>query len=202
QQRWHLQPQGALAITMPGASSEPDRYRYDPADPTPAVGGNVLGAQQRMGQKDNRALEARRDVLVYTSDPLEQDMEVIGPVSADLYVGSSLEHTDFFARLCVVEPSGRSLNLCDNILRLTPDAIPAADADGARHIQIDLWPTAYRFRRGQRIRVQVSSGAHPRFARNAGSGEPVATATTLRVAEQTVYHDAAHPSAVLLPVVG
>lgn len=201
QQRWSLQAHGALSLAAPNATetSEPDRYRYDPADPTPAVGGNSLGAPQRMGQRDNRALEARPDVLVYTSEPLRQDLEVIGPVTADLYVASSLDHTDFFARLCVVEPSGKSLNLCDGILRLTPDN-PAPDRDEIRHIQIALWPTAYRFRRGQRIRAQVSSGAHPRFARNTGSGEPLATATKLLVADQTIYHDAAHPSAFILPV--
>ena len=203
QQRWHLQPNGALATTTPTAA-EPDCYRYDPADPTPAVGGNSLGAPKRMGPQDNRALEARRDVLVYTSDPLEREMEIIGPVTADLYVRSSLEYTDFFARLCVVEQSGKSVNLCDGILRLTPESeAPASDApasDGVRHIHIALWPTAYQFRKGQRLRVQVSSGAHPRFARNPGSGEPVATATKLFVADQAVYHDPDHPSAILLPV--
>ncbi len=200
-QRWHLQPGGALAEVPPPAS-EPDRYRYDPADPTPAVGGNSLGAPQHMGAKDNRKLEARQDVLVYTSAVLERDMEVIGPVVADLYVRSSLEHTDFFARLCVVEPSGKSINLCDGIVRLTPDSQPAPEADGVRHLQLDLWPTAYRFRTGQRIRVQVSSGAHPRFVRNLGTGEPLATATKMLVADQAVYHDPEHPSAILLPVLG
>lgn len=198
QQRWHLQPQGGLAPAVPPAS-EPDHYRYDPANPTPAVGGNSLGTRQRMGQRDNRALEVRDDVLVYTTEPLQQDLEVIGPVTADLYVSSSLQYTDFFARLCVVEPSGKSLNLCDGLLRLTPEQY-APDADGVRHIQVALWPTAYHFRRGQRMRVQVSSGAHPRFVRNLGTGEPVATATKMLAAEQTVYHDGAHPSAVILPV--
>ena len=199
--RWSLRPNGGLTTTAPDATdtTEPDRYRYDPADPTPAVGGNSLGAPARMGQHDNRALEARPDVLVYTSKPLAREMEVIGPVTADLYVSSSLDHTDFFARLCVVEPSGKSLNLCDSILRLTPEN-STPDADGVRHIQIALWPTAYRFRPGQRIRVQVSSGAHPRFARNTGTGEELATATKLLVADQAVYHDAAHPSAITLPV--
>jgi uncharacterized protein len=199
--RWSLRPNGALTTTPPDATdtTEPDRYRYDPADPTPAVGGNSLGLPARMGQHDNRALEARPDVLVYTSRPLARDMEVIGPVNADLYVASSLDHTDFFVRLCVVEESGKSLNLCDSILRLTPENF-APDPDGVRHIQIALWPTAYRFRRGQRVRVQVSSGAHPRFARNTGTGEPQATATKLLVADQAVYHDPAHPSAITLPV--
>ena len=197
-ERWHLQPGGALAPAAP-PDSEPDHYRYDPSDPTPAVGGNSLGAQQHMGAKDNRKLEARKDVLVYTSAVLEQDLEVIGPVTADLYVRSSLEYTDFFARLCVVEASGKSVNLCDTILRLTPGSV-TPEADGSLHLQLDLWPTAYRFQRGQRIRVQISSGAHPRFVRNLGTGEPMATSTKLVIADQTVYHDPQHPSAVLLPV--
>ncbi|HLX56473.1 MAG TPA: CocE/NonD family hydrolase [Ktedonobacteraceae bacterium] len=197
-ERWYLQADGGLALTLPLAS-QPDRYRYDPADPTPAVGGNSLGAAKHMGPKDNRSLEARSDVLVYTSTVLEQDMEIIGPVTAELYVHSSLEHTDFFVRLCVVEESGKSINLCDSILRLTSGSIPP-EPDGSLHISIQVWPTAYHFRRGQRIRVQVSSGAHPRFVRNSGSGEPLATGTKLCVADQSIYHDPEHPSAILLPV--
>ena len=198
-ERWYLQPEGGLALTTPPVS-EPDQYRYDPSDPTPAVGGNSLGSRKHMGAKDNRKLESRADVLVYTSAVLDHDVEVIGPLTADLYVRSNLQHTDFFARLCVVEPSGKSINLCDGILRLTPDCI-VPQADGSLHIQINIWPTAYHFSRGQRIRLQVSSGAHPSFVRNPGTGEPLATATKLRVADQTVYHDPDRPSSIVLPVV-
>jgi uncharacterized protein len=197
-ERWYLQANGELAPTAPLAS-EPDRYRYDPADPTPAVGGNSLGAAKHMGPKDNRSLEARADVLVCTSAALEQDMEVVGPVGAELYVRSSLEHTDFFVRLCVVEASSKSINLCDGILRLTPGSV-SPEPDGSLHISINVWPTAYHFRKGERIRIQVSSGAHPRFVRNSGSGEPLTTGTKLFVADQIVYHDPEHPSAILLPV--
>jgi putative CocE/NonD family hydrolase len=196
-ERWYLQPGGGLAPTVP-ASSEPDRYRYDPADPTPSLGGNYLGGFA--GAKDNRRLEVRPDVLVYTSDVLREPLEVIGPLSAELYVRSSLEHTDFFVRLCVVEPSGRSTNLCDGIIRLAPGSA-SSDVAGVRRVQIEIWPTAYRFRPGQRLRVQVSSGAHPRFVRNLGAGESIATATTMRVAEQEIFHDAARPSHITLPVV-
>ncbi len=197
-EQWFLQPDGGLAQTPP-AVSDPDQYRYNPADPTPAVGGNSLG--KYMGKKDNRQLEARRDVLVYTSPALQRDLEIIGPVHAELYVRSSLDYTDFFARLCVVERSGRSLNLCDGIIRVTPES-PAAtrQEDGVLFVKLELWPTANRFKRGQRIRLQVSSGAHPRFARNPGSGERVGEETTLKLAEQTVYHDPAHPSSITLPV--
>jgi putative CocE/NonD family hydrolase len=151
------------------------------------------------GQKHTRAMAARPDVLTYTSSPLDRDVEAIGPVSAELFVRSSLEHTDFFARLCDVEPSGKSMNVCDGLLRLVPGR-PAPEPDGCLKVAIDLWPTAYRFRRGHQLRLQVSSGAFPRWARNLGSGEPLATATTLRVADQEVYHDPAHPSAIVLPI--
>lgn len=200
--RWHLHSGGGLSLSLSmaaPAASDPDRYRYDPADPTPAVGGSALSSNS--GPKDNRALEARKDVLVYSSDPLEKDVEVIGPVQAELYVQSSLEHTDFFARLCDVDPSGRSVNVCDGLVRLAPGrSASRAGADGCVRVCIDLWPTAHRFRRGHRIRAQVSSGAHPRFARNLGSGEPLATGTTLKAAEQAVFHDPDHPSAFILPV--
>jgi len=200
-QRWHLQKNRGLS-PKPPEMSDPDHYRYDPADPTPAVGGVSLS--QNTGPKDNRTLEARSDVLSYTSEPLDRDIEIIGNVSAEIFVQSSLEHTDFFARLCDVDASGKSINVCDGLLRLRDAAgqagNPPAEADGSRRVCIDLWATAYRFQRGHRIRLQVSSGAHPRFARNPGSGEPLATATMLKVAEQTVFHDPAHPSAIVLPV--
>jgi putative CocE/NonD family hydrolase len=195
-ERWHLQPGGGLSTKVP-AESAPDHYRYEPADPTPSVGGTSLS--QNSGPMDNRALEARADVLVYTSAPLDRDVEAIGPVTAELYAKSSLEHTDFFVRLCDVHPSGKSINICDGVRRLEPGG-PSSNTDGCNPITLELWPTAHRFKRGHRIRVQVSSGAHPRFARNLGSGEPLATGTTLTPADQSVFHDPAHPSAVILPI--
>ena len=195
-ERWHLHGAGRLAPEVPGGSP-PDRYHYNPADPTPAVGGPLFG--RGAGPVDNRRLEARPDVLVYTSAPLQRDLEVLGQVEAELWVRSSLEHTDFFARLCDVEPSGKSVNISDALLRVSPGS-PEPEADGTLHLRIELWPTAHRFRRGHRLRVQVSSGAHPRFARNTGSGEPLATATRLAAADQEVFHDTLRPSAVVLTV--
>jgi uncharacterized protein len=196
EQRWHLQPEGVLASGLSGPS-EPDRYRYDPADPTPNLGGPV-GYTGR-ARVDNRILEARDDVLTYTSAPLADDLEVIGEATADLYVRSSLEHTDFFARLCEVDPAGRSVNVCDALLRLIPGQ-PGPEPDGAIRVRLPLWAAAHRFRRGHRLRLQVSSGAHPRYVRNTGTGEPLGTATTLLAADQQVYHDPDHPSGIVLPV--
>jgi putative CocE/NonD family hydrolase len=192
---WYLQEGGGLAAEFP-ADSEPDRYRYDPADPTPNLGGVVLG--RGGGVRDNRALEKRSDVLLYTSEPMCRNFEVIGPVYAELYARSNLKHTDFFVRLCDVHPSGKSMNICDGIRRLRPKR-PKPEPDGCLCVKIEMWPTAYCFRRGHRIRLQVSSGAHPRYARNTGSGERIGEATRLEMAEQTVFHDPAHPSAIILP---
>ena len=194
--RWHLHPGGVLHPRAP-VPSAPDRYRYDPSEPTPSVGGTLLA--RTGGPRDNRALERRTDVLVFSSAVLVRDLEVIGPVSAELHVRSSLGHTDFFVRLCDVEPAGKSLNVCDGLVRVTPASIRTG-ADGIAVIHVPLWPAAHVFRRGHRLRMQVSSGAHPRFARNLGGGEPLPTAVTMHSADQEVWHDRAHPSAIVLPV--
>jgi putative CocE/NonD family hydrolase len=191
-QRLHLQPGGALDTGLP-QSSPPDGYRYDPADPTPAVGGVRMAFGEKAGRVDNTALEARPDVLTYTTPPLDSDVEVVGEVSAEIFFRSSLPYADVFVRLCDVDADGRSTNVCDGLISLT-------GADEPTRATVALWPTAYRFERGHRIRVQVSSGAFPRYNRNPGTGEPRATATTLRAADQQVFHDPQHPSAVILPI--
>jgi hypothetical protein len=198
-QSWYLQPGHALAPQPPGVgqAGQPDRYRYDPANPTPTVGGSSLS--QNSGPRDNRTVEARDDMLVYTSPGLDRDMEVIGAVRAELYVKSSLERTDFFVRLCDVGPKGKSINISDGLIRLRPGQ-PVVGDDGVWKVCVELWSTAHCFLKGHRIRVQVAGGSHPRFVRNTGTDEPLATATTLVAADHTVYHDSAHPSALILPV--
>lgn len=192
--RWHLHPNGKLATDTPPVS-EPDHYHYNPYDPTPSIGGASMA--KSTGPKDNRSLEARPDVLIYTSAPLEHDQEYIGLVTAELYVQSSRAHTDFFARLCDVDPSGKSINITDQLCRLVPGR-PEPEPDGTLKLMIELWPMAYRFKKGHRLRLQVSSGAFPRWTRNPGTDEPLATARSLHPADQTVFHDPAHPSALIL----
>jgi putative CocE/NonD family hydrolase len=182
-------------VAPPASSSEPDRYRYDPADPTPSVGG--IGMLTG-GAVDNRALEARPDVLVYTSDELSEPLEFIGPVKADLFVTSTLDHTDFFVRLCDVSPDGRSVNVCDGLRRFDPTSIRRS-ADGTFLAEVTMWPVGYRFGRRHRLRVQVSSGAHPVYARNLGTGEPAASATAMRAADQAVHHEPGRLSSLTLP---
>jgi hypothetical protein len=125
-------------------------------------------------------------------------------VRARVHVRPSLEHADVFVRLCDVDPGGVSRNVVDGIRRLDPRTVPAGDvtvgADGVLAVDVELFPTAYRFRAGHRLRVQVAGGAFPRFARNLGTGEPFATAATGRRCRFEVHHDAAHPSRLELPV--
>lgn len=190
---FYLAAGGALAPAAP-ALSEPDRYRYDPADPTPAVGGVRMSSDG--GRADNAALEARPDVLTYSTPPLDTDTEVIGEVAAEIWFSSTAGSADVFVRLCDVDERGRSWNVCDGLTRL--DGL--AGASESARAAVTLWPTAYRFRRGHRIRVQVSSGAFPRYARNLGTGEPHVSATRLVPADQSVYHHQDRPSAITLPV--
>src|SRR5262245_10916713 len=194
---WYLRAGRRLSGELPQQVSEPDVYRYDPADPTPIVGGTLLSSEA--GRRDQRRSEARADVLTFTSDVLERDVDVIGEVAAEIFVSSTSSHFDVFVRLCDVDGRGRSTNVCDGLERVAPGRCPRG-ADGVWRVRVALWPTAQRFRKGHRLRVQVASGAHPRFARNLGSGEPIATGTALRASQQSIHHEPAHASAVWLPV--
>jgi putative CocE/NonD family hydrolase len=196
EQPWYLQPGFGLARAAP-SPSHPDTYIYDPGNPTPAVGGPVLFGRAR---RNNRRLEARPDVLTYTSAPISKPLDVVGPVSAEVHLASDRQHTDVFVRLCDVDTRGVSRNVCDGFQRLSADD-HSADAAGPRRVLIDMWPTAHRFAAGHRLRVQVSSGAHPRFARHPGTGQSLQEHSPLLAARQRVFHDPQHPSAVFLPVV-
>ncbi len=189
----YLRQQASLERGKPLGDEPPDLYRYDPADPTPGIGGALLSSEA--GAKDNRPLEARGDVLTYTTAPLQTATEIIGQAQVRLWVESDVAHTDFFVRLTDVHPDGKSINICDGHLRLAgiPPHQPTL-------IEIDLAPTAHRFAKGHRIRLQVSSGAHPRIARNLGTGEPEMRGTTMVAANQVIYHDAERVSEVVLPV--
>jgi len=197
-QQWLMQPGGRLARQAPPAAPS-DRYRYDPADPTPGVGGASLDVRNA-GPRDQRRREERPDVLCYTSDPLKADVTVAGSLRSEVSIRTSQPYVDVFVRLCDVDLSGRSRNISDGVQRIDPDRLPA-DGDGIRRVRVEMWPTAMTFRRGHRIRLQVSSGAHPLFARNVGSGERLATASTLVATDVEVIYDPDHPSGIELPVI-
>jgi putative CocE/NonD family hydrolase len=194
---WYLHADGRLSTDAPEASA-PDRYRYDPADPTPSFGG--IGMLTG-GALDNRPLEARDDVLVYTSDALTDALELLGPVSATVHVESALDHVDVFVRVCDVHPDGTSLNVCDALQRFTPETIDR-DADGLFAARVELWPIGHRFAAGHRLRVLVASGSHPVYARNLGTGEPAATAVDMLANDIAVHHAPGRASAITLPHLG
>jgi putative CocE/NonD family hydrolase len=195
--RLWLAADARLVEAEPSAGSAGgDRYRYDPSDPTPSLGGPVLLA--RAPVIDNAPLESRPDVLVYTGEPLPAAVEAIGPVSVELWVRTSSPYFDLFARVCDVDRAGVSRNVCDALQRVEPSLFEQS-GDGAWRVAFELWPTAHRFAAGHRIRLQVSSGAHPRYGRNPGTGEDPVTATSMQAVDVEVLHDAAHPSALILP---
>jgi putative CocE/NonD family hydrolase len=195
-QIWHLHPEGVLA-PRPVRHDPPDRYRYDPRHPTPNLGGAIF-AFRGAGPVDQSALESRKDVLTFTSEPLFSDVTVIGNARVTLYARSSLTNTDFFVRLCDVDSHGVSINICDGIVRMTSGA-PAVP-DDIWKLNIRLHATGHCFRRDHRLRLQISSGAHPRYARNTGTDEPPGEATTLVAADIEIFHDPEHPSVLVLPV--
>ncbi|HEV2980885.1 MAG TPA: CocE/NonD family hydrolase [Solirubrobacteraceae bacterium] len=187
---------GLLQERPPAEDDTADRYRYDPAHPTPSVGGPVLLTRRPV--LDNRELESRADVLTYTTAPLSAPWEAIGPARVELHVRASSMYFDVFARVCDVDPQGASYNVCDGLVRVSPRRFQPA-ADGSVLVAFDLWPLAHRFAARHHVRLQVSSGAHPRYARNPGTGEDLLSATQLRAVEIELLRDADHPSALLLP---
>jgi uncharacterized protein len=179
----------------PGGGS---RYRYDPADPTPSFGGPIMLATKPV--RDNRPLEARADVLVFTTAPLQEAVEAIGEARVELWVRASQPYFDLFARVCDVDPEGASWNVCDALASVAPARFRRSDEDGTWRVQFDLWPVAHRFAAGNRIRLQVSSGAHPRYVRNPGTGEDPLAAKTLRAVDVELVYGPQHPSSLVLPV--
>ena len=186
--------------TRASEGADGDTYRYDPADPTPALGGPVLLSRHPV--LDNAPLEARADVLTYTGPVLLQTLEAIGHVQVELWLRASAPWFDVFARVCDVDGDGVSRNVCDALASVAPGRFEQSE-DGAWHVRFELWPIGHRFAAGHRLRLQVSSGAHPRYARNPGTGEDpaLATADTLRPVDIELLHDAEHPSRLVLPAI-
>ena len=185
---------GLLSFDMPQTQESADAYVYDPKQPVPSRGGAILGP--RAGIQEQNAVEARGDVLVYTTDVLKSDMEITGPVKAVLYVKTDAPHTDFTVKLIDVHPNGKAYNVSDGILRR------AYTIQEAPHeISIELWPTSMLFHKGHRIRIEVSSSNYPRYDRNLNTGGDNATQTMYLIAHQTIHHNAMAPSRIILPVI-
>lgn len=170
-------------------------FDYDPSQPTPSFYGPAL--EGRRGTGDTWKLEQRSDVVFFTTfDALAEDLDVIGPISADIFLRSNTQYTDLYLCLCDVRKFDQSTNVCDGYVRLRP----SADGREVRKVHVEFWPTAYRFQRGHHIRVIIASGAHPRYGRNFGSGESLGDAQTMVVAHQEILHGPEHLSSITLPI--
>ena len=193
---------GTLSTSQPG-DEPPDTYTYDPKDPAATLGGNTLIIPQ--GVADQGPVEDRQDVLVYTSEVLERDLEVTGPIEVHLFASSSAVDTDFTAKLVDVRPDGYARNLQDGIIRArfrSSGSEPSLIEPGRVYeFGIDLWSTSHLFKTGHRIRVEISSSNFPRFDRNPNTGAPLGRDDRLEVARQTVYHREEYPSHIVLPVI-
>lgn len=192
---WYLQPNGALSEELP-TSTAADRCTYDPADPTPMVGGPSLSRES--GCREQNGLEARHDILTYTSPPMERDTPVVGPLQATIYTRSTTPYFDVYVCLCTVDPTGRSINVTEGLQRVHADSHPA-DEQGVRKVDVDMCHAGHVFQKGHRIRVQVGGGSHPRFARNPGTGATLAEATTTVSSQRTIFHDPTYSSHISLP---
>jgi predicted acyl esterase len=199
-QAFYLGPAGTLSREAPTHASAPDRYTYDPSDPTPTVGGSIVSYVYPPGSVDVSGVQKRADVLTYMTAPLERDLVVAGPLRLILYASSSAVDTDFSARLSDVFPDGRAIQLQAGILRARyrePRNPGLLEPGRIYRFEIDLWATANCFKAGHRLCVDIASADFPRFDRNANRGgepgPPVA-------AQQTLYHDPEHPSHLLVCV--
>jgi uncharacterized protein len=201
-----LRGDGSLSTAIP-KSEPPDVYVYNPANPAPTVGGPLCcdGEHMEPGPRDQRPVENRDDVLVYSLGPLAQDFEVTGPVTGDLFVISSAVDTDFTAKLVDVGPDGFAQNLTEGILRMryrASEEHPELINPGQIYeITVDLWATSNVFLRGHSLRLEISSSNFPRFDRNMNTGDEAGFARNFVPATNTILHDSQHPSALILPVI-
>ncbi|MFQ6053513.1 MAG: CocE/NonD family hydrolase, partial [Candidatus Bathyarchaeia archaeon] len=224
--RYYLHGDGSLRTEPPGEDAAPSAYSFDPRNPVPTIGGNISSARgvmmpgafdqvERPGILGCRPpylpLASRNDVLVFQTPPLRKDVEVTGPLEAELWVSSSAPDTDFTLKLIDLHPpnedypNGFAMNLSDTIFRARFHSSwerPELLVPG-RIYRLDMvsYPTSNLFKAGHRIRVDVSSSNYPRFDVNPNSGEPIGRGRMFVVAHQKIYHDAQHPSHVILPVV-
>ena len=222
---FYWQPRGKLARAKPPSDGGSTTFQFDPANPVPTIGGNISsgggillagGYDQRGGEHVWNApapipLSARNDILVFQSEPLEENLEVTGEIVVRLWASSSAVDTDFTAKLIDVYPpnedypGGFDLNIGDGIVRTRfRDSLAREvlmEPGTIYPLAIKLYPTSNIFKRGHRIRVDVSSSNFPRFDVNPNTGEPLGDNRRRSVAVNTVYHDALHPSHIVLPVV-
>jgi putative CocE/NonD family hydrolase len=201
-----LRGNGSLSTSAP--KSEPsDSYVYDPGDPVPTIGGPLCCAQELIepGPRDQRSVENRNDVLVYSIGPLAQDLDVTGPVKATLFVKSTAVDTDFTGKLVDVGPDGFAMDVAEGILRMryrdSREHASLMNPGQSYEITLDLWATSNVFLHGHTLRLEISSSNFPRFDRNLNTGEEIKNGRRFASATNTIFHDEQHPSALVLPII-
>lgn len=202
-QRWYLREEGALSVETPNSVESFDDYIYDPNDPVPFV--TEPTSEQIGGPDDYREIHERRDVLIYTCEPLQEAVEVTGPVKVEIYASSNCYDTDFMAQLHDVWPSGNVQRLCDGMVRVRfrngMDKPSLLEPGTVHKYEIDCWNISHVFLPGHAIRVHVTSSAFPKYDRNLNTRDDLGLSTRVEVAIQTIYHGKNMPSAVILPVI-
>ena len=203
--RWYLQDGGRLGPSAPAGDSS-SSFRYDPDDPVPTTGGNnCCGAPTVAGPVDQAPLDGRRDIVRFTSEPLTEPVTIAGPVAMDLHATTDGADTDWMVKLIDVHPDGKAYPMAEGIIRARfrdgLDAPSLLTPGQPYRYTVDMVGTAVVFQPGHRIRVDVTSSNFPQFDRNLNTGDPLGTGTRPRVAQQTIHHSAARPSAIVLPVV-
>jgi putative CocE/NonD family hydrolase len=201
-----LRGDGTLSTTAPHSESA-DQYVYDSSNPAPTVGGPLCCDSEHLppGPRDQREVEARNDVLIYSTPPLTQDLEVTGPVTLELYAKSSAVDTDFTGKLVDIWPNGFAQNLTEGIIRTryreSQEKPELMNPGQVYKLKVDLWATSNVFRKGHILRLEISSSNFPRFDRNLNSGADAAFAHNYVPARNAIYHDDQHPSALIVPIV-
>ncbi len=211
-EKWYIHKGGVLN-KKPPSDEKPDHYDYDPANPVPTTGGNhSIGPYNpglyeiaKPGPYDQRILEKRKDVLVYTSDVLKEELEIIGPVTFVLFASSSAVDTDFVVKIADVYPDGRAINISEGIIRarFRNDiwGKPVLMEPGKVYeFHIEMMPAAYLFKKSHRIRIYVTSSNFPLWDRNLNTGKDPATDTSFQIAHQTIFHSSIRPSHIIIPV--
>ncbi len=194
---------GKLSTTKPNKEEPYDSYTYDPSDPCPNI--YDTSTMPAEGPFDQRPIERRNDVLVYSTATLDKDLDITGPVKVKLFASTSARDTDFWAQLVDVFPNGYSTHLTEGIIRASyrsslekPELL---EPERVYEFDIDLWVTSNIFQGGHRVRLDISSSSFPKYDRNPNTGNELGTDTTLKTAHQRIYHDARYLSHILLPVI-
>jgi putative CocE/NonD family hydrolase len=201
---FYFHQNGDLSRARPEMQEAFQRYHYDPTDPVPTLGGNIMRPELR-GPYDQAPLDDRKDILRFISAPVTDRLEITGPITAALFVESTAVDTDFMAKLIVIKPDGRAFNLVDGVLRTRfreGYEAPKLMEPGKRYrLELDLWATSYALAPGDRLRVDVTSSNFPRLARNPNTGAAFAETTKLIPAEQTIHLSRDAASHIVLPII-